>query len=202
MGMMARSHDDRGPSIGNNRGLHCASSEPRSCDDRATSVRRLGHDRATIGPRSHDDRATIVHRSGVFILIISAVQSLSSDDDLLDRALLMNPLKIASFLQSRNSNQDWTLLVRPRVAEFLHNMPKNIAISLSRLMKPHGAIRHLDRSHLNPNTRTCLIDDRVDSGPRDLRRPDRIRRLPCVHIACKRKFHRIIVPHGGKRLES
>ena len=39
---------------------------------------------------------------------------------------------------------------------------------------------------LNQVTRTCCFDDRVDSGPRDLRRPDRIGRLPCVHVACKR----------------
>ena len=43
-----------------------------------------------------------------------------------------------------------------------------------------------DRRHLKYISRMCLIDDRVDSGPRDLRRPDGIQRLPCVHVACKR----------------
>ena len=33
---------------------------------------------------------------------------------------------------------------------------------------------------------TCLIDDRVDSGPRDLRHLDEIRRLPRVHVTCKK----------------
>ena len=77
--------------------------------------------------------------------------------------------------------------------------PKNITISLSRPMKPRGAIRRLDHVHLNFNMRTCLIDDCVDSGPRDLRHPDRIRRLRCRHVACKRKMCGNIVPHGKKK---
>ena len=40
-----------------------------------------------------------------------------------------------------------------------------------------------DRHHLSPKLRTCLIYDRVDSGPRDLSRLDGIRRPSSVHVA-------------------
>ena len=55
-----------------------------------------------------------------------------------------------------------------------------------------------DRRHLSHILRTWLFDDRVDSGPRDLRRPDRIQRLQCRHVACKRETCGNIVPHGEK----
>ena len=32
----------------------------------------------------------------------------------------------------------------------------------------------------------ALMADRMDSGPRDLHRPDGIQRLPSVHVTCKR----------------
>ena len=66
------------------------------------------------------------------------------------------------------------------------------------LMKPRVRWWALHRRHLNCFSRTCCNEDRVDSGPRDLRRPDRID----VHWATTRPAQvrpcGNIVPHGEK----
>ena len=48
----------------------------------------------------------------------------------------------------------------------------------------------------------ALINDRVDSGPRDLHRPDWIRRLRCRHVTCTEETCGNIVPHGRKKWKS
>ena len=45
---------------------------------------------------------------------------------------------------------------------------------------------------------TCLIDDRVDPGPRDLRRYDPIGRPPSRHVTCKNK---IVWEHSPTRIK-
>ena len=62
-----------------------------------------------------------------------------------------------------------------------------IAMEIGRFRCLHvSSGKPLDRVHLRVNSCTCLFDDRMDSGPRDLCRRDRIQCLPCVHVACKR----------------
>ena len=56
-----------------------------------------------------------------------------------------------------------TVIKHPRVLPWC----AEIAISCDRLMKPRGARWRVDRVHLNPFKRTCLIDDRVDPSPCD-----------------------------------
>ena len=46
---------------------------------------------------------------------------------------------------------------------------------------------------------TCLIDDRVDSGPRDLRRFDPIRRPPSRHVTWKK--NKIVWEHSPTRIK-
>ena len=61
-----------------------------------------------------------------------------------------------------------------------------IAISRDRPMKPCGTRGRVDRVYLNPVKCTCMIDDRIEHPL-------------CVHVACKRRILRNIVPHGLKR---
>ena len=53
-------------------------------------------------------------------------------------------------------------------------------------MLPRFATCRPSSGSLKVHITTCLIDDRVDSGPRDLRYLDKIRRLPRVHVTCKK----------------
>ena len=94
---------------------------------------------------------------------------------------------------------------RSRDGDRTHQKSRTIARSRkfeairSRSKLPRSATCHPSSGSLKMHIAACLIDDRVDSGPRDLRRSDPIRRPPSRHVSCKK--NKIVWEHSPTRIK-
>ena len=190
-----------GAVIALDHGHDCTTIGSRSRRDQTVIASRSDRDRVAIGACFPPSSAGVAHpmeigRSKAFQASPrwedDGGLSWSSDGD---RAITVCPRRAPRSWNREivwPSDDDRRIQVIPRATKIARNRDRpmkrdEIATKIGRSWRFHvSSGKPGYRRHLTWFRRTWWFDDRVDSGPRDLYRSDRIQRPPCIHITCKR----------------